>query len=192
MKEPQKRPRRASNMDPRGPRPKRNLKEALALHYPYSQRNLAKELGVSEGEVSKWISGRAHMPDQRVIEAAMVMGVNPLYLLDIAPTPTNTPPMDYDSYLATHPIAISNVREQIEQRLAHALSMPSGPDKDAEFNRIDGEYPGDYRDMIAFTQAMVEYLPMSPTAHERYVHGEILADYIADLACGIIGMTFAN
>ena len=181
-----------ANSDPRGPRPKRNLKEAVTSRYPYTQRDLADLLGVNEGEVSKWIHGKAYMPDKRVIETSVIMGVNPLFLLDIESSSTPTPPMDFDSYADKRQSTLLHSRSEVDKRWKQIQQMDDMPSKDEELARLDEEYPGDYRDMVAFTQTMLEYLPQSPAVHSSYVNGDLLAEYLGALACGVIGMTFAQ
>ena len=62
--------------------PKRNLGELL-----HEQRGMVAEfadaMGVSRETVSRWVSGTRRMDDSQVAKASWLLGVHPLYLLDM-------------------------------------------------------------------------------------------------------------
>lgn len=63
-------------------RPKRKLAEELERQ-GLSQQALADCMAVGREAVNKWINGKEYMTNKNVIRAAVILGVDPAYLLDL-------------------------------------------------------------------------------------------------------------
>ena len=64
--------------------PKTYLRLLASPDLAGSITTLAKGLGVGRSTLSDWISGRKEMPNEQVLSAAILLGVSPLCVLDLA------------------------------------------------------------------------------------------------------------
>lgn len=74
--------------------PKKNLERFLQAGQNWSQKRLADEVGTDAGTVSKWLSGKRYLSDNRLVQIAHVTGLSLPYLLDLTHVLTDIDALD--------------------------------------------------------------------------------------------------
>lgn len=129
-------------------RPKRRLAEELERQ-GLSQQALAARMGVGRETVNKWINGKEHMPNRSVIRAAVILGVDPTYLLDLQAPRRADPDTERTGWASF---------DTNRKSITDTLKKVKNPDTTLEMFHVvinpDGELEGEYYEQAYIDRVM--------------------------------------
>lgn len=147
--------------------PKTRLVSQSALNGK-TQAGLAKALGVAKSTITKWAKGQAHMSNRRVIEAAYMLDISPLWLLGFGQDSSfdwRGPSMQVEQYAT-----VKESRRRLEQLVCTITDK----------GQYLEDYPADYRDV---NQLLLDVIVFCARQHS----GKGASATLIDILCSECG-----